>query len=546
MIKIEIFLPIGFKDEDILKNCAKKLEISQKNIKNFEILKLSLDARHKNSIKYQASIALELDENLEKKFENLKFVLDRSLLTYSKKKLDFSPVIVGFGPSGMFAGLALARMGLNPIILEQGEKVEKRKKDVEEFWKNRKLNPYSNVQFGEGGAGTFSDGKLNSNINNDYCKKVLNELYHFGAPKEILYLSKPHIGSDNLPKIVTALREEIENLGGKVYFSTKFIDFTLKNNKIYEIIVKNIKNNEIYKIRTDHLLLGVGHSARDTFEMLYEKNIKINQKPFAMGVRIEQSQKQINIAQYGIDDKRLPSADYKLVAHLPSGRSVFTFCMCPGGQVVASSSGEGEIVTNGMSNFARNGENANSALLVNVNPEDYNSSHPLAGIYFQAKYEKLAFELGGKDYSAPAQRVGDFLKPNLNVVNEKVENLNVVNERVNNSPEVNKEVHNAPPSYLPGVKFTQIEKCLPSFVSQSLREALPLLNSKLKGFADNENLLIAIESRSSCPITILRDEDYQSSIKGIYPIGEGAGYAGGIISSAQDAIKVCESIYNKI
>ena len=541
MIKVDIFLPIGFTNEDILKNCAKKLEISQKDIKNFEFIKLSLDARHKNNIKYQAGIALALDEKLEEKFESLKYVPYKSLLVYPKKNLKYSPIIVGFGPSGMFAGLTLARMGLNPIILEQGEKVEKRKKDVEEFWRNKKLNSYSNVQFGEGGAGTFSDGKLNSNINNDYCKKVLNELYHFGAPKEILYMSKPHIGSDNLPKVVTALREEIENLGGKVYFSIKFIDFTVKNNKIYEIIAKNIKTDEIIKFRTDHLLLCLGHSARDTFELLYRKNVLINQKPFAMGVRIEQSQKLINIAQFGVDDKRLPSADYKLVAHLPSGRSVFTFCMCPGGQVVASSGGEGEIVTNGMSNFARNGENANSALLVNVNPEDYNSSHPLAGIYFQAQYEKLAFELGGSDYSAPAQRVGEFLNESVGSrEKEKANNASIINE-------VKEKVHNAPvPSYLPGVKFTQIEKCLPPFVTESLREALPILNSKLKGFAKDENLLIAIESRSSCPITITRDEDYQSSIKGIYPIGEGAGYAGGIMSSAQDAVKVCESIYSKI
>ena len=541
MIKIEICLPVGFKNEDILENCAKKLKISQKNIQNFEIIKLSVDARHKNSIKYQASIALELEGKLEEKYRDLKFELDRSLLIYNKKSLSLSPIIVGFGPSGMFAGLTLARMGLNPIILEQGEKVDKRKQDVEEFWYNRKLNPYSNVQFGEGGAGTFSDGKLNSNVNNIYCKKVLNEFYHFGAPKEILYLSKPHIGSDNLAKIVTSIREEIENLGGKVYFSTKFIDFIVENNQIHEIIAKNVKSNEILKFQTNHLLLCLGHSARDTFEMLNNKNMKISQKPFAMGVRIEQSQKLINITQYGKDDDRLPSADYKLVAHLPSGRSVFTFCMCPGGQVVASSSGDGEIVTNGMSNFARDGENANSALLVNVDPEDYNSSHPLAGIYFQAKFEKLAYELGGGNYCAPAQKVGEFLGRN----DSKVISNNCKKEVSGDEVQTHKP-YKVVPTYMPGIKFTQIEKCLPTFVTQSLREALPIFDAKLKGFASDENILVAIESRSSCPITLVRDESYQSSIKGIYPIGEGAGYAGGIISSAQDAIKVCESIYEKI
>lgn len=523
MIKLDnITLPIGFNNNNIKENCAKNLKISPKNIKNFEILKLSLDARRKNSIKYVASIALELDENIEKKYKNLSYVLDRTSLNYVQKTLYLSPVIVGFGPSGMFAGLALARMGLKPIIVEQGKSVEERQKDVEEFWNNGKLNTYSNVQFGEGGAGTFSDGKLNSNISNAYCKKVIQELYNFGAPKEILYLSKPHIGSDNLQKIVKKIREEIINLGGKVIFSTKFCDFYAENNKLTQILVKNVENEKEEIIRTNHLLLCVGHSARDTFEILYKKNINIQQKPFAMGVRVEGSQERINEGQYGKSyDKRLPNADYKLVEHLQNGRSVFTFCMCPGGQVVASSSNEGEIVTNGMSNFARNGNNANSAVLVNVRPEDYNSPHPLAGIYFQTKYEKLAFKMGGGNFVAPAQTVKEFLGKGVSKTKVKS-------------------------TYSPNIKFTDISKCLPDFVTESLKEALPKLDSKLKGFADDENLLIAIESRSSCPLTILRDENFESNIKGIYPVGEGAGYAGGIISSAQDGLKVAESIYNSI
>lgn len=523
MIKLDnINLPIGFNDDKIKEICAKTLKIQTKNIKNHELLKLSLDARHKNNIKYVASIALELDKNIEEKFSQLRYTIDRTSLIYEKKSCELSPIVVGFGPSGMFAGLALARMGLKPIIIEQGKNVDDRQKDVLEFWQNGKVNKYSNVQFGEGGAGTFSDGKLNSNVSNSYCKKAIQELYNFGAPKEVLYLSKPHIGSDNLNNIVKNIREEIIKLGGKVLFSTKFCDFSVENNKINSILIKNVENGQEERLKTNHLLLCVGHSARDVFKLLYNKEVKLEQKPFAMGVRIEQSQEKINQGQYGIGyDKRLPNADYKLVEHLENGRSVFTFCMCPGGQVVASSSEEGEIVTNGMSNFARDGENANSALLVNVTPKDFNSTHPLAGIDFQAKYEKLAFELGGKNFSAPAQTVGSFLENEENKTELK-------------------------PTYQPRVKLTDISKCLPDFVTESLKLALPRLNNKLKGFAENGNLLIAIESRSSCPLTILRDENFECNIKGIYPVGEGAGYAGGIITSAQDGIKVAENIYKNI
>lgn len=358
MIKLDnIALPIGYNETTIKEICAKKLKLDVNNIKNFEFLKLSLDARRKNDIKYIASLALDLTEELENSFSHLKYQLNRTPLSYPHKSLKLSPVIVGFGPSGMFAGLALARMGLKPIIVEQGKKVDERQIDVDKFWNNRKINKYSNVQFGEGGAGTFSDGKLNSNISNDYCKKVLFELYNFGAPKEILYLSKPHIGSDNLKNIVKNIRKEIENLGGKVLFSTKFCDFYVENEKLSEITLENIMTGQKEIIKTNHLLLCVGHSARDTFKLLYNKNIQLIQKPFAMGVRIEQSQEKINEGQYGKGyDKRLPNADYKLVQHLENGRSVFTFCMCPGGQVVASSSDEGEIVTNGMSYFARDGK----------------------------------------------------------------------------------------------------------------------------------------------------------------------------------------------
>lgn len=524
MIKLdEISLAIGFNNQEIIEKCAKKLKISSKNIKDFEIIKLSLDARRKNNIKYIASIGLELDSINSEKFKNFEFELNRNGLIYNQKTIDKSPIVVGFGPSGMFSGLALARMGLKPIILEQGKPVEERIKDVEMFWKDGKLNKYSNVQFGEGGAGTFSDGKLNSNTNNSYTRKVINELYNMGAPKEILYLSKPHIGSDNLQAIVRNIREEIIKLGGKVLFSCKMTEIFVKNDKLTNINVKNLKTDEEFTLETNHLLLCPGHSARDSFKMLYEKNIDIKQKPFAMGVRIEHPQKLINISQYGKGyDSRLPNADYKLVVHLPNNRNVFTFCMCPGGQVVASSSDDGEIVTNGMSLFARDGKFANSALLVNVTPDDFGSSHPLAGIDFQAKYEKLAFKLGGENFTAPAQSVGRFLNKQ------------------------NCDIKSCISTYQPQIKICDISKCLPNFVTESLKQALPLLDKKLNGFASDQAMLIAIESRSSCPITIVRDSSYQSNIKGIYPVGEGAGYAGGIITSAQDGVKVSESIYENL
>ncbi len=522
MIKIDqIMLPIKYTNNDIKNGICKCLKIKENDIINFEIYKLSIDARKKPNIKYVASILVNLVEKIERKFTNLKFEKNTKLLNYKKIKSSKNIVVVGFGPSGIFASLTLARMGFNPIIVEQGKQVEEREKDVLLFWNERKLNKYSNVQFGEGGAGTFSDGKLNTNLNNEYCKIVTNEFYNFGAPKEITYLNKPHIGSDNLKNVVKNIRQHIISLGGKFMFSTKLKDIVIKNNNVESVLLENIQTAEIQTIKADYVVLCVGHSARETFEMLHAKGVEIHQKPFAMGVRIEQKQSDINLSQYGVEKvEGLPNADYKLVAHLPNGRSVFTFCMCPGGQVVASSSNIGEVVTNGMSNFARDKENANSAVLVNILPSDYGSEDPLAGIYYQAKYERLAFELGGSNYNAPAESVGSFLFNN--------ENKTKINA-----------------TYNPNIMLCKIEKCLPKVVVESLKLGLPELNKKLKNFAKNENLLIAIESRSSCPLTIIRNENYQSNINGLYPVGEGAGYAGGIMSSAQDGIKVAEAIYKK-
>ena len=522
MIKIdELKLEVDYTEQDLLAACAKKLGIKTSDILSLKLLKKSIDARRKPHIFYSLSVSLVLKGNLENKFPDKKYEEVDYSLHFEQKTTALRPVVVGFGPSGMFAALCLAKMGLRPIVLEQGKCVEDRDKDVHDFWTNRKLNIYSNVQFGEGGAGTFSDGKLNTNVNNYTCKQVLHELYRLGAPEQILYEAKAHIGSDKLKKVVVSLRKEVISLGGEIYFSTKLQKINCVDGCVKSILAQNVLTGEEKIIATNHLLLCLGHSARDTFRMLHASGVEIRQKPFAMGVRIEQKQEDINTMQYGKGyNKNLPSADYKLVCHLPNGRSVFTFCMCPGGEVVASSSGEGEIVTNGMSDFARGKENANSALLVNVLEEDYATKHPLSGLDFQAQWEKKAYELGGKNYNAPAQSVGEFLGKKIRT------NIN--------------------PTYRPGITLADLSKCLPDFVCDSLRQGLPLLNQKAKGFAKDENLLIGIETRSSSPITIVRSDTFETNIKGIYPVGEGAGYAGGIVTSAQDGIKVSTSIYNNL
>lgn len=521
MIKLDqIKMPIGFDKKDIALYFSKTLKIDAKNIKNITILKQSIDARKKPNVFYVISVAVEVDEKTENKFKHLIYKDKTYSLEYAQKNSTQRPVVVGFGPAGMFCALALAKMGLRPIVFEQGKCVYERDKDVQNFWQYGVLNKYSNVQFGEGGAGTFSDGKLNTNLNNEYCKKVIQELYNHGAPEEILYISKPHIGSDKLKSVVTNIRNKIIALGGDVNFNSQLCDIYVNNGQITQISIKDTQTQKYSTIDCNQLVLAVGHSARSCFEMLYNKNITIHQKPFAMGVRIEQLQQDINVAQYGENyDKRLPAADYKLAVHLPNDRSLFTFCMCPGGMVVASSSDEGEVVTNGMSNFARDEKYANSALLVNVKPSDYNSTHPLAGIYFQQKYERLAYDIAGGGYKAPCQSVGDFMGDKQKTATQC--------------------------SYRPATTQCDISKCLPDFVTQSLKLGLPILNQKLKNFAKPDYMLIAIESRSSSPITIVRDETYQANIKGVYPCGEGAGYAGGIVSAAQDGIKVAEQIYKQ-
>lgn len=519
----ELKVKIGYNKNDIFEAIKKKYHIFPDEILSYEIIKESIDSRKKPNIQIVLNVGIKVKKSAYNKAKKLNDILvDRTGLSYNK--VNFSgkrPIVVGFGPSGIFAGLVLALSGFKPIILEQGKSVDERQKDIDKFWQGEKLNEFSNVQFGEGGAGTFSDGKLLSNVSNAYTKKVINEFVLCGAPKEILYAGNPHIGSDKLKDVVKNMRNKIISNGGEILFNTTFDSFETKCDKITKVNATNVLTGEKFVFKTDALILATGHSAKKVYEFLKDKNCKMKPKPFAMGVRIEGLQEDINKAQYGVMQKGLSSANYKLVTHLSNGRSVFTFCMCPGGQVVASSSENETIVTNGMSNFARDGKNANSAVLVNVKPEDFSSDDVLAGMHFQQKYEKLAFELGGSNYHAPAERVEDFLKGE-------------------ESP--TKFSSKITPTYLPGIKIANLKKCLPDFVYKSLVEALPIFDKKIKNFADKDNLLIGVESRSSAPVQIERDENFMTNLSGLFVVGEGSGHAGGITSSGQDGIKCGEKV----
>ena len=499
-------------DTKLFETIIKKYKIEPKDVVEWHISRKSIDARKKDDIHYIYSIDLKLkNENKYKKFNKVKeFNIPKIKAINTDKK---NVVIVGAGPSGLFSALTLVQNGISPIVIEQGESVENRKISVDKFLKNGNLNVLSNVQFGEGGAGTFSDGKLTTGINSPYCKKVLQEFVNFGAPEQILYLSKPHIGTDNLINIIKNIRNYIISKGGSFLFNTKVVDFNIINEKI--ISVSCLNNSNLQEISASHVVLAIGHSSRDTFEKLYEKGFSLEKKNFSVGVRVEHSQKMINASQYGTITKlHLPPAEYKLAYHSPSGRSCYTFCMCPGGNVIASSSEKNTIVTNGMSNFARNGSNANSAVLVNVTPDDFSDISPLAGMYFQKDLEEKAFILGGSNYFAPIQKVSDF---------------------INNKKSTS--IGNIKPSYLPGVTLSNLNEILPSFVSQTLKEGILYFDTKLSGFANPDSILTGVETRSSSPIRILRNENLISNILGVYPCGEGAGYAGGIMSAAVDGIK---------
>lgn len=523
MIRVsELKVPLNGTKEELEKRLAKALRLPKEEILSYRIFKRSLDARKKENIHYVYVVDAKLKN--EKKYKpsskQISIAPDLSyILPKGEKKPETRPVVVGFGPAGMFAGLLLAEMGLRPIVLERGGDVDSRKKAVENFWNTGRLDVENNVQFGEGGAGTFSDGKLTTRIKDPRCRKVLEELVEAGAPAEILYDAKPHIGTDLLRGVVKRIREKICALGGEVQFFAKVTGFIWNGEQIAGVRMQDGRT-----FVSEDVVLALGHSARDTFELLHKENFVLEQKPFAMGVRIEHPQEMVNLAQYGEAADQLPAADYRLTYTTEMGRGVYTFCMCPGGYVVAAASEEGRLAVNGMSEHARDSKNANAALLVQIFPEDFGSAHPLAGMYFQRKLEERAFAAGGSDYTAPVQRVGSFLR----------------------TAAAEKEKAEVEATYRPAVKESNMDDIFPAFMTEAMREALPAMGRKLKGFDRADALLTAVESRSSSPIRIVRDEQANSlKYRGVYPAGEGAGYAGGIVSAAVDGIYVAEKIAEK-
>ena len=520
-VKLSLDQALNFDTE--VKNIHRYLKnkYNLSGVKELSIYKKAIDARDKNRINFVYTVDFSVED--EKRLLRLK---DKHLTLAPEMKyeevsqgtirLNNRPVIVGFGPSGIFSALILARRGYQPIILEMGLDIDNRDKEFEHFIRTRKFKKTASIQFGEGGAGTYSDGKLTTSISDLRCRFVSETLVKYGADQELIYVNKPHVGTDKLKQIIKAIRNEIIDLGGEVFFGSQLTGIITENDALVGV---EINNDKI--IKTNVLLLGIGHSSRDTFEMIHKNGFNLMRKPFAIGVRIEHPQILINRSQYG-DNANHPSlkaADYKLSFHDKNGRSAYTFCMCPGGYVMCGSSEEGGVVTNGMSESKRDNFNANSAVLVNIQTDDFPGNHVLAGMYFQRELEQMAFKVAGSNYNAPAQLVGDFLKG-----------------------QSSKAMGEVKPTYEPGITFVDFYKLLPNFVTNTLKNALVDFDRKIRGFAMPDAIITGIETRSSSPIRIVRDDNFESNIKGVFPMGEGAGYAGGIMSSAVDGIKVAEEI----
>ncbi|MER2540717.1 MAG: NAD(P)/FAD-dependent oxidoreductase [Azonexus sp.] len=528
----QIKLPLDYNDASLKAAIIDRLGIAPDELLGVTIFRRGYDARKRSNIFFIFTLDVEVKDEAtvlkrlqaSGKSTDIGITPDTSykFVTHAPANLTTRPIIIGTGPCGLLAGLVLAQMGFKPIILERGKAVRERTKDTWGLWREGVLNPESNVQFGEGGAGTFSDGKLYSQIKDPHFhgRKVLEEFVKSGAPEEILYVSKPHIGTFRLVKMVEAMRAEITGLGGEIRFNSRVDRINIENGQVRGV---ELANGE--QIAAEHVVLAIGHSARDTFRMLHEQGVYIEPKPFSIGFRIEHPQALIDRARFGTfaGNEMLGAADYKLVHHCANGRSAYSFCMCPGGQVVAAASEEGRVVTNGMSQYSRAERNANAALVVNVNPEDFPGDYktnPLAGIDFQRHWESMAYQAGGSTYKAPAQRVGDFLAGRPSTQLGEVD-----------------------PSYQPGVFMTDLSSCVPPYVVAALREAIPAFDKQIKGFAMADAILTAVETRTSSPIRITRNAECQSlNTRGLYPAGEGAGYAGGILSAAVDGIKVAEQV----